>query len=310
MMRARPILALMLASLTLQGCVALALPVVAAGVIGKGQIDKARARTEAAEASFDPRVGETALIGQVVVGDPAAAPANGSTISDAVSAPAQPDAAGALGAANALARLDEASITNAYLPFARYAIGEAAKRQAGGRAKGAVLTQNVSLTQPLAIDCGNKPLAAIIDLDIAPGTPAEMEVERQNGFAALLDAMRESDIRIAWLAETSEGRLGRVLGLLREGDEPVMRAGDIMLVGLPGSYRKQEHRWQLAQSHCVIAIAGDRKSDFDELYDFLRDQSYAIRLEAFMGRGWFELPHPVTAIDSERLELQPDQKAE
>jgi hypothetical protein len=310
MMRGGPILGLMLASLTLQGCVALALPVVAAGVIGKGQIDKARARTAAAEASFDPRLAGTAVTGQVVVSDPAAAPALGSAMSDVVLAPAQPEAAGALSAANALVRLDEANITNAYLPFARYAIGEAAKRQAGGRVRGAVLTQNVSLTQPQAMDCGNKPLAAIIDLDIAPGTPTEMEVERQNGFAALLDAMRESDIRIAWLAETSEGRLGRVLGLLREGDEPVMRAGDIMLVGLPGSYRKQERRWQLAQSHCVIAIAGDRKSDFDELYDFLRDQSYAIRLEAFMGRGWFELPHPVTAIDSERLELQPDQKAE
>jgi hypothetical protein len=101
-----------------------------------------------------------------------------------------------------------------------------------------------------------------------------------------------------------------ILDLLREGDEPVMRAADIMLIGLPGNYRKQERRWQLAGNHCVVAIAGDRKSDFDELYDYLRDQSYAIRLEAFIGKGWFELPHPVAAIDSERLQISPEQKAD
>jgi hypothetical protein len=51
------------------------------------------------------------------------------------------------------------------------------------------------------------------------------------------------------------------------------------------------------------------------LYDYLRDQSYAIRLEMFIGKGWFELPHPVAAIDSERLKIDrettisPEQKA-
>jgi hypothetical protein len=46
------------------------------------------------------------------------------------------------------------------------------------------------------------------------------------------------------------------------------------------------------------------------LYDYLRDQDYAIRLEAFNGRGWFELPHPIAAIDSERLAISPVKKAE
>lgn len=210
----------------------------------------------------------------------------------------------------ALQDLDASDIQNVYRPFVRHALTEAAKRDRGENLRNMVLARNVSLIDPRPLDCGTKPLAVIIDLDVAPGTPAEMDIERQSGFAALLDLLRGSDVRIAWLADSSERQLDPILTLLREGEKPVMRDADMMLFALPGSLRKQERRWQLAQSHCVVAIAGDRKGDFDELYDYLRDQSYAIRLEAFTNRGWFELPHPVAAIDSERLAISPEKKAD
>jgi hypothetical protein len=213
-------------------------------------------------------------------------------------------------AAALLAEIDAAGISNAYLPFARFALTEAAKRERGGAVRSAVLVPMVSLVDPKAMACDTKPMAIIVDLDVAPGTPAEMDVEPQSGFAFLLDSLRAEDIRIAWLAESSEARLQPITALLREGEEPVMRDEDIMLVGLPSNYSKQERRQQLARDYCIVAIAGDRKSDFDELYDYLRDQSYAIRLEAYMDRGWFLLPHPVTAIDSERLAISPEQKVQ
>jgi hypothetical protein len=291
-MRMGPILGLTLAALALQGCVALALPVAAAGMMGKKEIDKARERARAAEASFDAAPPKP----QVFVGNAPLEAAAGAIPPD----PADDITPGSL---STLDRLALSNINNAYLPFARYAIGEAAKRGRGEAARGMVLVQSVSLSQPQTMDCGTKPMAALIDLDVAPGTPAEMEVERQNGFAALLETMRESGIRIAWMAETSADRLKPILDLLKEGEEPIIRDADLLLVDLPGKYRKQERRWQLAANYCVVAIAGDRKGDFDELYDYLRDQNYAIRLEAFMGKGWFELPHPVAAIDSERLEI-------
>jgi hypothetical protein len=292
------IIGLFVASLTLQGCVALVLPIAAAGVIGKKEVDKARARTRAAEASFDPISPPQVFVGE--------APAE--AIASALPVPTVE--AEVPGAMSPLDRLAQSNISNAYLPFARYALGEVAKRSKGQAARSVILPENVSLSQPQPISCGAKPFAVLIDLDIAPDTPAEMDVERQNGFAALLETLRESGIRIAWLAETDERQLKPILDLLREGEEPVLRDTDLMLFGLPGTYRKQERRWALATSHCVVAIAGDRKSDFDELYDYLRDQSYAIRLEAFTGRGWFELPHPVAAIDSERLEITSEPKAQ
>ena len=302
-MRRWPALGLLLgASLTLQGCVAVLLPIAAAGVIGKKEVDKARARTRAAEEGFDPStIDKTAP--QVFVGE---APA----VVVASALPVPTEETETTGTMSPLDRLATSNISNAYLPFARHALSEAAKRDKGEAARSAVLVERVSLSQPQTISCDAKPIAVLIDLDVAPGTPAEMDIERQNGFAELLETLRESGIRIVWLAETDERQLQPILDLLREGEEPVLRDTDLMLVGLPGSYRKQERRWALAQSHCVVAIAGDRKGDFDELYDYLRDQDYAIRLEAFTGRGWFELPHPIAAIDSERLEISPEQKAE
>lgn len=299
-MRALPILGLVVASLALQGCVALALPAVAAGVIGKGEVDRARARAKAAEKTFDPKSAEP----QVFVGNaPPELPAP--QVAEAFPTPPEVETPGTM---SALDRLALSDINNAYMPFARHALGEAAKRSRGEVARGAVLVESVSLSTPQTVDCGNKPMAAIIDLDVAPGTPAEMVVQRQNGFPALLETMRESDIRLIWLAETDESQLQPVLDLLREGNDPVIRDADLMLLGLPPKMRKQERRWQLARDYCVVAVAGDRRGDFDELYDYLRDQAYAIRLELFMGKGWFELPHPVAAIDSERLEIPTEQK--
>jgi hypothetical protein len=302
-MRALPFWGIIVASLLLQGCVALALPAVAAGVIGKKEIDKGRERAKAAENSFDPTVPP-----EVIVGTPPSEPSTDVSMREA---PAGKTEAGGddVETVSAINRLAQSDIQNVYLPFARYALDQAERRARGEFARGAVLVENVSLSAPKTMDCGNRPMAAIIDLDVAPGTPAEMDVERQNGFSVLLETMRESGIRIAWLAETDQTRLKPILDLLREGNEPVIRDADLMLVGLPGGYRKQERRWQLARDYCVVAIAGDRRGDFDELYDYLRDQSYAIRLDAFIGKGWFELPHPVAAIDSERLQVSPDKKA-
>lgn len=302
-MRPWPLLALALASLALQGCVALALPALAAGVIGKKEIDKARARTRAAEATFD-----LSAMPQVIVGPPAAESA-APEVAPAIAAVPTPGADSETpGTMGALDRLALSGINNAYMPFARYAIEQAAKRGNGEVLRGTVLVESVSLSAPQAMDCGNKPMAAIIDLDVAPGTPSEMVVQRQDGLSALIETMRESGIRIAWLAETDAAQLGPILDLLKEGEDPVIRDADLMMVGLPGKYRKQERRWQLARDYCVVAIAGDRRGDFDELYDYLRDQAYAIRLEAFIDKGWFELPHPVAAIDSERLEVPADTK--
>jgi hypothetical protein len=42
-----------------------------------------------------------------------------------------------------------------------------------------------------------------------------------------------------------------------------------------------------------MAIAGDTKSDFDELFEYLKDPHAAEPLDELLGAGWFLTPLPL-----------------
>jgi hypothetical protein len=277
-MRALATLGLLAGALSLSGCVALIVPVAAAGVIGKKQIDAARKRARTAEQSVE---NAPAPVSSEVAG----------TISDIPEPPASP------ASTDAFNQMALANIRNVYASFASYALEQVGRREEGKPVRSAVLVNQVSLADPQVLPCGSLPMAVVIDLDVAPGTPAEIEIEAQNGFGALLQILRDRDIRIVWTGGKSRKATEATVEALRGGDVPALRPEDILLLR-DGKFSKQEQRWILARSYCVLAVAGDSKSDFDELYNYLRVPDYAIRLEAFMDRGWFLLPHPVAALDS------------
>jgi hypothetical protein len=54
--------------------------------------------------------------------------------------------------------------------------------------------------------------------------------------------------------------------------------------------RKQLLRENANDDVCVVAIAGDRRGDFDELFDYLRNPGSAVGLYPMMGSGWFLVP--------------------
>jgi len=272
-MRFGAVVLLIVFAALLQGCAAALLPVVAAGAIGKTQVDAAQARTRAAEQQLAdlPQAQREAVVTVAPVEEtptPAAEP-----VVQTAQIPAQPVAL--------------ADINHPYLPMARYALAQAERRQAGASVRSAVLVEKVSLIEPRAVDCGDKPSAIIIDMDEAPGV--ELSDGEAIGFGELLQFLRDNGIVIAWVSDRSTGELAEDLALLQGGDFPAMQADDIQLFAWPG-LRKQERRWNFAATHCVLAIAGDRKSDFDELFDYLRDPDYAIRLDAWTDRGLVPAP--------------------
>ena len=57
--------------------------------------------------------------------------------------------------------------------------------------------------------------------------------------------------------------------------------------------RKQSLREDAQRDVCVIAIAGDRKGYFDELFDYLRDPRSGEALDYLLGSGWFIAPPPL-----------------
>lgn len=260
--------AALLMPMVLSGCVAALVPIAAGGVIAKTQLD-GRKRTKAAEASLTPeRATEQALPISVPI-------------------PQEPSL-------NAADRLLFSAVRHPYLGFTLYALGRREQRTLGMPVRSAVLVRNISLADPKTIDCGTKPMAVIIDLD--EGNRAQNEASKAGELAILLETLREADIQIAWLSADTAAAAQRRIDALQSGDTPALKNNDLVLTAQKRGPRKQERRWELAKTYCVIAIAGDKKSDFDELYDYLRKPDLAIRLDAFIDRGWFELPAPARAL--------------
>ena len=50
-----------------------------------------------------------------------------------------------------------------------------------------------------------------------------------------------------------------------------------------------------AAEFCVVALAGDERADFDELFQYLKNPAAAAPLEALIGKGWFLIPQPLTS---------------
>jgi hypothetical protein len=70
---------------------------------------------------------------------------------------------------------------------------------------------------------------------------------------------------------------------------------DRVLLLRRGEVRKQQILNRADEDWCMLAIAGDSRSDFDEVFDYLRnpDGPVALALEQYIGAGWFVVPPPI-----------------
>ncbi len=259
---------LMLAACGLHGCVAAVVPLAAAGIIGKKHVIDPAKRAKQAQAGMMPR--------SVLVG-PEETP-----IQPGLAVEAEADTT----PAPAAIALDT---THPYAAMVDYALERATARAAGDDIRSAVLVEGVSLVKPLAVPCAEKQLAVIIDVDTAPGAGPLT----QSGLATLLDRLRSADIRIAWMGQGSIAEIEEMLTRPNVAEYSLLSQRDDILSAPTKGPRKQEQRWAFAKGHCVLAAAGDQQSDFDELFDYLQDPSYAAPLETFNDRGWFLTPSPL-----------------
>jgi len=240
-------------AMTLGGCVAAAIPVVAGGAILSAHDAQTR-RSNASLASV-PAAEASAASGAVGSGR-AEAPGSGS----------------------------------AFEPFIGYALAETARHPTDDRRRSAILADPGTL-QPVTTDCSILPPAVLIDLDPAGGTLDIASLTPDAPLGRALEDLRAQETDVFWISETSAGDAGTLRNRLREtGLDPAGR-DTLLLMRRPGD-RKQLRRKELARTHCVMAIAGDERSDFDELYAYLKDPSAAAALDALIGRGWFLVPTP------------------
>ena len=304
----------------LSGCVAAAIPVVAGGLMAtKGDLgdgeDEAKVEATAhvdVPVSATPQPAETATIETAVTTTSDELPAivrDSDPIEEAppgelaasfdktmgVAPPTVPtekvELAPARPVAPAAATREPLSM-RAYDAFYSY-VDAQSRRDPVEQPRDSALLSSPGLLRPDRTECSIRPPAIVIDLDPAEGRfDPSIPTTRNNALGQMLGAMRMQDIEIFWISSLPAVQAGAVRRALASSGLDTT-GGDQLLLMRNGEDRKQERRREVSKTHCVVAIAGDTRADFDELYLYLKDRSAAQPLEELVGAGWFLTPLPI-----------------
>jgi hypothetical protein len=185
--------------------------------------------------------------------------------------------------------------------FFGYAREQSARLADQGRGQSAILAPGANLSDPVRRACPTPRPAVIVDLDPEEGlfVPDRLDPASPE-MAAALAQLRHAGVIVLWIAQLPSARASDVATALRaSGLDPDGR--DQLLLIRNRDDRKQVLREQANEDVCVMAIAGDLRSDFDELFDYLRTPAGAAGLYPMMGSGWFLVP-PLTADPSTAAE--------
>ena len=195
----------------LSGCVVALLPIAAAGAIGKGEIDRAKAKREfvaagAVDLARNPK-GTVIVETQAEPDEPVASARLNNT-----------DQHDGQGAGYEFAAIDLDDKSRSYLSrffkpigpqsspfasFAAHALEKSIRLEEGDSVSSVVLVPRVDIINPKTIDCAGKPLAVVIDLDHeeqGDWTQAET-LYRQNGLIEALRSLRAAKISVIWISD-------------------------------------------------------------------------------------------------------------
>jgi 5'-nucleotidase (lipoprotein e(P4) family) len=312
------------AALMLSGCIAAAMAPIAAG--GAGFIKKKRQRdARAASVMQQPQPG------QPVAATPGGAPQltamtslpppSGGTpaaVGDARPAPAGMQFLYGSGEAAALS-------IQAYQSLWNYVSIEIGYLRDKTKAQAVILNRGSTLAAPRYDECGKRPLAVVFDIDetvlLNLGYEADEasrglkydesrwgrweatgadKVAAVPGAAETIAALRREGIAVVFNTNRSMGNAeGTIKAIEAAGLGPVTLHDTLWLKGA-GESGKDERRWRIAQTYCVVAMAGDQLGDFTDLFNdpampiaVRRNSAVETMVNQLWGRGWFMLPNPV-----------------
>lgn len=178
--------------------------------------------------------------------------------------------------------------------FVAYARERASAIKLEGQAESALLTANAATSlRPERRPCADPTPGVLIDLDLAT-TAFEQgaDLAVQPGLAADLDNLRQAGVVVLWISRAPAEQVGAIgEALTVSGLDPTGK--DPLLLVRKSGQTKQELREEAAKDVCIVAVAGDVRGDFDQLFDYLRDPLAALQLDSLIGAGWFEVPPPL-----------------
>ncbi|WP_379548819.1 hypothetical protein ACFCW2_06530 [Qipengyuania sp. DSG2-2] len=312
MLRPSPLLRMMLlgaAALALQGCAAAAIPVLAGGLLVTKQANPGFiSDTRGAEVrSAQNRPIESVAVATAATPAPAGEPAPtllpaSRALLESLNAPAEAPEVELI-ASTTLPRPGDASAgglaarllagNRAYDPFFGYVLSQVSQDPLSGEERQSALLSNPGKLDADTLPCGFRPPAVMIDIDPADGlVPLTGEPSLNAPLARVVSALRARGVTIFWVTGRTADHAGEVRTRLILSDlDPA--AEDRLIVMRYPQDRKQTRRRAFADEHCIVALLGDEKSDFDELYDYLRTPDDAVTLERLVGNRWFLAPTPL-----------------
>ena len=171
--------------------------------------------------------------------------------------------------------------------------------------KSAILADPGTL-KPDRAECAFAQTAVLVDLDPADSeAPLAEDVVTSRQLARVLATLRAQEVAVLWLSRHTAVRAGAVRrALLRSGLDP-SGADELYLVRYEDE-TKATRRADAAGDFCIVAILGDQKRDFDELFAFLKDPDAAFALDPLIGEAWFLAPAPLTSLSQSEQGSQDD----
>jgi len=175
------------------------------------------------------------------------------------------------------------------------------------------------------VPCGQKPLAAVFDVDetlvlnlgiearAAAGEPFDRErwsrweqtggsaVAAMPGAQHAMDELRASGVKPIFITNRSAANAAGTEAMLNAlGLGPAKHGDNLFLQGDDGSGgAKDGRRLRVADQYCVIAMAGDQLGDFSDRFNdpmaVAQRRQLAVHSSAggLWGKGWFVLPNAV-----------------
>ena len=173
-------------------------------------------------------------------------------------------------------------------------VDQQARRDPVDAPRQSALLQAPGTLSPVRTICSIRPPAVLIDLDPADEAfDPDIAPAPNPALAQMIASLRLQEVDIFWISSLAAVRAGSVRkALVESGLDPAGRDGLLLMRKIDD--RKQIRRRELGDTHCVVAIAGDNRTDFDELYLYLKDASAAQPLEELIGAGWFLTPLPLS----------------
>lgn len=252
-------------------------------VVTKGALAAAPSQPAPVVAPAPQPVALVAAPGEAKI-EPAPAPPT-----ELVAAPAPRPATGARIAMPA-APIPVAARSAGYLGLTSYALSRASSPMADAVLD--VIDPNDPLSAPRRAQCGKLQPAVLIDLDPELNVFDPTAAAPQPGLAEALTALRAAGITVMWTSALQVEQAEKVAAALaRTGLDP-SKTDRLLLLKGPGD-RKQARRLSAARNWCVVAMAGDRRGDFDEAFDYLKDPDTQIPADRLFGNGWFLAPAPL-----------------